>query len=604
MTSTTSGVKLTTPFQVDEAASRIAEMWTQYNNARRLALDLGKEAREYVFATDIDNTSANILPHKNRTHQPKLTQISDNLQSQYFEASLGSSKFFVYKSEDPKKAKAARKVEAWVRTKLEQRKFRETTGRALIADYVNYGNCFARVDFVVEKDDNGEVIYKGPDILRVSPMDMVFNNQSVSFQKAAKVQRTYIHISDVAELTEKHPDAGFDEAAIKDAMSSRSIEYVEDWVETIKQQGIAVDGFTDYNEYLRSGMVELLIYRGDHYNPVTNEHKKNRIIYVIDRAHIIRNEPNDVGGPFDGMHHAGWRLRNDNLWAQGPLDNIIGMQYRVDHLENLKADIFDHYVHPQIVLTGDDIQEPDDPTKPGNVWHAGVDSTVEFERPDASVLNVDTQIAIYHRLMEEFAGAPPESRGIRTPGEKTAFEVSKLDSNATKMFVDKARNFELMIETMLAEIFLIMMRNFNGTDFIEIFDDLTSAAELEEISREDIQVLGTFKAIGARHWERRNRESLELKSFADLIAQDPQGMALHISKLRLAQLFERKLNLEDEKLVEENIGAKETTAAQIIAEQYAAELSQGSNEPTKALPVGDEGGPAGPNQGTAQGGQV
>lgn len=39
--------------------------------------------------------------------------------------------------------------------------------------------------------------------------------------------------------------------------------------------------------------------------------------------------------------HAGWRYRPDNLWAMGPLDNIVGMQYRIDHLENLKADAMD-----------------------------------------------------------------------------------------------------------------------------------------------------------------------------------------------------------------------------------------------------------------------
>ena len=46
------------------------------------------------------------------------------------------------------------------------------------------------------------------------------------------------------------------------------------------------------------------------------------------------------------MADAGWRPRPDNLYAMGPLDNLVGMQYRIDHLENLKSDVFDQIAYP------------------------------------------------------------------------------------------------------------------------------------------------------------------------------------------------------------------------------------------------------------------
>jgi hypothetical protein len=53
------------------------------------------------------------------------------------------------------------------------------------------------------------------------------------------------------------------------------------------------------------------------------------------------------------IFHAGWRSRPDNLYAMGPLDNLVGMQYRIDHLENLKADVFDQIALPMLKIRGD-----------------------------------------------------------------------------------------------------------------------------------------------------------------------------------------------------------------------------------------------------------
>ena len=148
---------------VNDVAVRISEMWTRYNTERRNALTLNEEARRFIYATDIDSTSAADLIHKNRTHQPKLTQIADTLKSQYFEASLSMPQFFRFPAPKGIAPSVATAMEKWLMVKFEQRKFREAIGRELANDFVDYGNCFVSVDYVLERGQDNNIIYKGPD---------------------------------------------------------------------------------------------------------------------------------------------------------------------------------------------------------------------------------------------------------------------------------------------------------------------------------------------------------------------------------------------------------------------------------------------------------
>lgn len=567
-----SGAMLTVA-SISDLAVRIASMFTKYNEARRSAMLLNEEVREYLFSTDIDSTSAVILPHKNRTHQPKLTQISDNLQSQYWDAALASAKFFKYDGATEEDKRRAFKIEAWVRHKLEQKKFRQTIGRQLIADYVNYGNCFATVDFVREEDQNGNLKYQGPVISRVSPLDVSFNARAKTFMDSPKIERTLIHVADLMELAAKFPTAGFDEEVINTAVEMRSTMAVNDWVDAIKDRGLVVDGFSSNDAYFKQDMVELLVYRGDMFDPDTSTAQKNRVIYVIDRMFVIRNEASRAPRGFDGMHHAGWRVRNDNLWAQGALDNLVGMQYRIDHLENLKADVFDLIATPVLLVKGENVQEPADGWRPGATYYVGLDEDVKVLNQDTTALQADNQIELYHRLMEQFAGAPPETAGIRTPGEKTAFEVNKLDSNATKMFVDKVRNFELLMEGLLQECFQLIISNFDGSDFVGLFDDLDGAEELAELTADDVVANGQFITLGSQHWSKRNRETVEMQAFQQGPMQDPKIRA-HINGEKLATFYENRLGIQDDQIIEPFAGVKEDVAVQLVAQTEQQRLSE------------------------------
>ncbi len=581
------GGHVLTVADIDQLATHIAEMWDKFNTDRRIALKLGEEARRYVHATDIDSTSAVELPHKNRTHQPKLTEISDVLQSQYYEAALSMPKFFRFNGETDQDKANASNIEAWIRTKLEQKKFRETVGRQLINDYVTYGNPFASTDYVIEKDQDGAITYRGPLVKRISPIDILFNPRGESFQKVPKLQRTLIHVAELAEMPSKFPNAGFDIAAIDKVKAVRHHELVNDWVELIKERGLAMDGFGSVDDYYKQDMAEILIYRGDVFNRETGESQRRRVVYIADRTFVIRNDELTSPAGFDGLHSTGWRIRPDNLWAQGPLDNLVGMQYRIDHLENLKADIFDLIAQPVLLIKGEEVEEPQEGYAPGAVYYAGVDADVSFLVPDTTALNADNQIALYHRYMEQFAGVMPQTRGIRTPGEKTAFEVDRLDQGATMPFLDKVRNFERMLETMLKEIFELMLINYDGSDYVEIFNDITGEAELRQLSEKDVNARGTFTAIGARHWQRRTRLVTEMNTFMQGPMQDPK-IRMHTSGERLAKIFEQHMDFNDDQLIEPFAGVKEDVHAQAIAQ---AEAQQFEDEDTGGgVRVGDASG--------------
>ena len=598
MSKAKSGGYMLTAEDVDDIAVRISELWTRYNTERRNAITLNEEARKFTYATDVDATSAADLPHKNRTHQPKLTQIADTLKSQYFEASLSMPDFFKFPAPRAVANSIAVGMEKWVRMKLEQRKFRETTGRQLINDYVDYGNCFVTVDYVIERDNQNRIKYKGPSWKRVSPMNIVFNPRE-EFNKGLKIEKRLFHVSDVKEFPATYPGAGFKQGTIDKAINSRHPEGIDDWVEVVKNRGINMDGYGGFDQYFKQDMAEILIYRGDIFNPSTGETQRNRVVYVMDKVHIIRNEPSQAPSGFDGIHHAGWRIRPDNTWAQGPLDNIVGMQYRIDHLENLKADVFDIIAQPVIFVKGDDVMEPTEGYRPGAVYYGGIDSDVRMLVPDSTALNADNQIANYHRMMEDMAGAPPESRGIRTPGEKTAFEVSKLNENATMMFVDKARVFERMLETMLKETFELMLLNFDIEEYVEIFGEDSEADAIRAIAAESELARGEFVAIGARHWTRRNRETLEMQNFMTGPLKDPKVRA-HVDGAKLASFWERKLNIEDEGIVEDYAGVKEDVRLQAIAQEEAQALQEEMQG--QPIGVGDQSG-TGTETFTEEGGQ-
>jgi hypothetical protein len=176
----------------------------------------------------------------------------------------------------------------------------------------------------------------------------------------------------------------------------------------------------------------------------------------------------------------------------GPLDNLVGMQYRIDHLENIKADLFDFVAHPPLKIRGN-VEAFD--WEPFVQIELGEDGDVEVLKVDTTALQADTQIAILEQRMEEMAGAPREAMGIRSPGEKTAFEVQRLDDKASRIFQEKINQFEVfIIEPLLNDMLELARRNLNYRDKIRVLDDDIGVARFMDITREDISAIGKLRA--------------------------------------------------------------------------------------------------------------
>ena len=415
-------------------ATDIADRWSTWNNARQTKIEEWKELRNYIYATDTRTTANSKLPWTNSTTTPKLTQIADNLHANYFSALFPQQRWFKFQAHDQDSDLKSKRdvIQAYMENKVRQSDFENTTSR-LINDYIQYGNCFATVDFsrdYTEYDDGERIVnYIGPKLVRISPFDICFNPMAPNFGDSPKVVRSILTLGEVARKVEETVDNGYMKSVL-DRMIENRAAMAEKETDVNKSEGFIADGFSTITEYYESNYVELLTFYGDIYDSDTGTFHKNRVITVVDRAYILLNEQNPSWLGKSPIFHAGWRERPDNLYAMGPLDNLVGMQYRIDHLENLKADVFDQIAYPIIKIRGD-VEDFD--FEPAARIYMGEEGDVGYLAPDATALNADFQIQALENKMEMLAGAPREAMGIRSAGEKTAFEVQQLMTAAGRI---------------------------------------------------------------------------------------------------------------------------------------------------------------------------
>jgi AraC-like DNA-binding protein len=211
----------------------------------------------------------------------------------------------------------------------------------------------------------------------------------------------------------------------------------------------------------------------------------------------------------------------------GPLDNLVGMQYRIDHLENLKADVFDQIAYPMLKIRGD-VEDFD--FEPGGRIYLGEEGDVGYMAPDATALQADLQIRLLEDKMEEMAGAPKSAMGIRTAGEKTAFEVQTLQNAASRIFEHKTAHFErVFLEPILNAMLEVSRRNMN------------------------------MSPVGARHFAERARRIQNLTQLYQIKLSDP-SVAAHMSGKEFARILADELG--EPTLFSENIAVSEQLETQ------------------------------------------
>lgn len=537
--------------QPDQLGVSIANKWIDWNNSRQNWIAEKAELRKYIYATDTRHTSNAKLPWSNSTTIPKLTQIRDNLFSNYIATMFPKRRWLNWEGktlsdEDRQKTRAIKDYMMWA---VNQPQFKETI-RKLVLDYIDYGNCFATVEWVdesAEYEDRIKSGFVGPRPVRISPLDMVINPTAASFTNTPKIWRSLMSIGEAKEILERLSATETDRELAREVfdhcMNYRGsiTAYGEsDLIEFDKEY--SVDGFDTFRRYLESDYVELITFAGDLFDREKNEFLKNHMIVVIDRCKVAIKQPYPYPLAEIPMYHAGWRVRQDNLWAMGPLDNLVGMQYRLDHIENMKADIIDLTAYPVIKIKGSgEVSEFE--WGPREKIYVDQDGDVDVVQPQVNALQYNTELAIIEAKMEEMAGSPKEAMGFRTPGEKTAYEVQRLENAASRIFQNKIAQFEeQIIEPLLNAMLVLAQENLNDATLRVINEDW-GAVEFRNVTRDDISANGRLKPVAARHFAEQAELIQNLTNFGG----SPLAALVtpHISSVKLSKVVEDVLNLED-----------------------------------------------------------
>lgn len=399
------------------------------------------------------------------------------------------------------------------------------------------------------------------------------NPTADSFVQSPKVIRSVISLGELKELLQRMSNDGNRE------------EYEELWKYLKEIRGHAknaagewqqldnlysIDGFSSFQMYLQSDTVEILTFYGDLYDAEKDELLKNHVITVVDRHKLLGKKPNPSYFSYPPIFHAAWRVRQDNLWGMGPLDNLIGMQYRLDHVENMKADIWDLVTYPVIKVKG---FVESFTWQPGEIIQSSEEGDVDVVQPAVQIMQSNSENAFLQSLMEEMAGAPKEAMGFRTPGEKTKYEVQRLENAASRVFQNKIKQFEEQIlEPLLNAMLELARRNLTGSTVIKVFDDDLKAATFKTLTVEDITGVGRIRPIAARHFA----EQAELIQNLTALSQSqlwPTVMP-HFSSIKLAKLFESSFDIEDKEIVLPYVQLAEQAEGQRLAQAHQEQTLQ------------------------------
>src|SRR5258705_3161921 len=547
--------KVTEIFDVispDRIATQIANDWITWNNMRQHKMQDWEEIRRYVYATNTTQTANVLNPWKDKTTIPKICQIRDNLHSNYTATMFPNSVPVEWeaneKSADSKAKRDA--IKNYMQWGMSQSSFKFEMNK-IVLDYIEYGNCFVTCEWtdqrVQQPTDAIQAGYIGPSLKRISPLDILMNPTAPSFESAPKIIKSVIGVGELKEMLERMSN------------DENRLEYEELWkyLKTIRTDArespsdwaqrdalYNIDGFSSFQQYLASTSVEIMTFYGDMYDIDNEKLYKNYVFTIVDRHKIIGQKPNPSFYGYPPIFHAPWRQKQDNLWGMGPLDNLIGMQYRVDHIENTKADVWDLTAYPVIKVKG---FVEDFVWRPGEIINVSEEGDVDIVQPQVQIMQADTAIGFYLNMMEEMAGAPKEAMGFRTPGEKTKYEVQRLENAASRVFQNKIKQFEEQItERVLNAMLELSRRNLTGVLTIQVFDDELKAATFKALTVEAITGIGRIKPIASRHFA----EQAELIQNLTSMAGSPLFPLVqpHMSTIALAKLFEKAFNVEQDSI--------------------------------------------------------
>ena len=547
------------------------------------------EMRNNVYAVSTNTVQSGALPFSNNIVIPKITQIRDVLHAKYMQSLFGSEPWFRWVSGDKSStlAKKANMISSYIGTKLEQQNALSVLSE-IVRDWIDTGNCYARLMWVNESytNKNGEVVpgYVGPKIFRISHWDIVINPQAPKFKNAPKIIRSLKSMGELYKMAHESPQSGITLDMVKNLNEKNVTMFGSQGglglADTQKSLGYSADGFSGYMFYMNFRYVEILEFFGDML--LGDTFHPNHHVVILNRQYVLKDDMIDSWTKTDYLYHSAWRTRPDNLYGQGPLDNILGMQYQLNKVTNLKADLQDQYSNPALVTVGE-VEIEGNIGSPGQRFTVDADARVEYLRPDAGVLNLNTERAEMMALMEQMAIVPPESFGFRQPGERTLGEVTLMNEGAQQAYNIKVKEFEMnFLEPLLNDFLEMARRNLNGTELVKMTDKEYDIINFVTITKDDLQAVGKLQAVGSRY----QINNIQLLQGITSLGQNQSLMQMispHISRVRLAEVLSDALNLDAYGIIKKDEGVVEDIQTQEIM-QAGSKMLQSANAAGNAPP--------------------
>ena len=541
-------------------ASSIAGYWTEWNQLREKARTRWREIDSYIHATSTEDTMEG-QAWDHTTHIPIVAEIYEDLCAIMADTVIPHEDWLSWRPYDRSAASEEKrsKVLAYVRNRHELNGFNKTV-QDLLADYIRYGNAFVMTEAQV--DPTG---YIGPVPIRISPYDIVFNPSASRFEDTPKIIRQVMGLGEFKKFCEDNQDV-VDMETCQRVIDRRGSFYTVEGAELDKNRQYLPDGFGSFESYYRnSGMVELLWFYGNLYDSESGELHTNKKYVIVDRCNILMEQDVDTVR----IRHAAYRPRPDNLWGQGALDNIVGMNYQINHRENSKSDAIDRFIHPDRVYVGDVDEIFDDNT--GQVKYlAPENGGVRDLVPDASVLSFNSEIDKLTLRARSAARLPLQLAGFRTPGEKTATEVQSLNEGAFRGFINKAEQFEInLLEPMVRDEIEVGRENI--TSALQVATDTEEGFSVfMQVTAEDLKSNGVLVPYGARRFKREVQQMAMLQQLGN--SNLGQLVAQHIDSWNLAKTIERLGGFDKYQFFSKFAVIEEQSEAQKL--QMTAEESQ------------------------------
>lgn len=557
----------------DEAllVDQLTELYTSYKNARQVWEDECDETMKYVFATDTRKTVQPVADFKNSTTIPKLAQVRNNIITSYDEHLFPNTDWIQWQAQDAASVSEEKvsKIKSYTKTKAEDSDL-EAVINQMVIDWTDRGIacCETFHTNVVGKDGMGNAVqqYMGPKCQRLDPYDVVYDVTAPTLKEATKVVRSTHTLGSLKKMTIENPQMLSPETFAKiKARRQEMRSYVMDanGKNTRLTTQLVRAGHGDTINTIMRNEYELLTFYGDFYDEHTDVLYSNHRIVVLDRAIILEKTPIESLTGKHAVHIAVWEMREGTLAPIGPLSRILGLQYKLDKLENLRSDKFDLLANPPLVMVGDVTQTGVKGTA-NCVYHVEEGGDVRELTESAMALQADTQIQFTLALMDDLAGNPKESIGQRTPGEKTKFEVQLLDAGQNKTFRNKVKKFEKEILTPVLQDFIELgRRNMSGTDLIRVMDDKLGAVDFQDITADDIAGRGKIRARGSSIFAQKANALQNIMTITNSALG--QIMAPHTSATRLTKAVEELADLKDYGIYLEGIGIQEQQSLQRLA---------------------------------------